>query len=171
MAEDVFRVTVRGAGHAADRMTTLQRGIQDELIREMRQYRDDAVDIIRDEAPEDTGDLRASVRGVFWTRARRPRVRVELGGVEGHGTPHDYTNVVRFGHRQVRIYPQNGPWLAVHTAGHRVGTSIPMRVVRRAYAKVGYPGDFVERSGPALGKRADDMERAVGRRIERRMLR
>lgn len=154
----------------------MARHLQDEMIAELRQFGREAQVIFVDEAPKDTGDLAERITAVpFFGRAARPRVSIRVRpDVEGHGSPHNYLDVTRFGHRKRVIRPRQARALAIHPEGHRN----PHIVIYRASAS-GVPtaegsrwkGDWVVPAAERADRIADNAERRLGRRIESRVLR
>ncbi len=184
----MFRISIRGAGGAARDMRGLQRRVQTELVREVRELGAQAVVTFQGYAPEDTGDTIDAIFAVpYFGRASRPRASIRMRPLAGHGgVPHDYRDVPRFGHRRRRITPKRGRALKVHIEGHR---NAAIFVYRSAVRGVGWPsldtsGVDVQASRAAYRPRdwvdlaAEQVERdsapaasRLGRRIAARTLR
>jgi hypothetical protein len=168
VATDALRISTRGFGDTARDLDRLQARMQNRLVRDLRLFAREAQQDLREQIPVDTGDLQKSAVARFSTRVRRPMVRVALEGVPGHETPHDYTDVVRFGHRLGRITPVGGGRLAVHVEGHRNPEAVVYRrAVGPAYSEQPYPGDFVVRARRRMLARTRDLERRLGQEVDR----
>jgi hypothetical protein len=167
----VIRLNVRGAGRAAKDLDRAARGIQDDINAELRELGMWAEAIYMDEAPHDTGQIRGNVRAVPYFRTVRPRLRVVVEPLDGHGGDgRDYLGVTRRGHRKARIYPRAAKALKVHLMGHR---NPHMYVFRASVEGVGHGGskvmDWVSRAGPRIDRAERHAEQRLGRRIQRRM--
>lgn len=166
---DVLRVNIRGAGRAARDLDRVARGLQDDINAELRAYGLEAEAVYRDHAPKDTDQLQGNIRAVPFFRTIRPRLRVVVEPLEGHGGDgRDYLAVTRRGHRKKKIAPRHRKALKVYVMGHRN----PHIFVFRANVKgVSGINDWVSRADPQLQGLEANMERRLGRRIERRIVR
>ena len=176
---DVFRFNVRGAGTVARSFDRLQRSLQNDIIAELRELGIESTELFQKAAGEDTGQLAAHIRAVPYFRAVRPRMTITVDRLSGHEgakiTPYDYLGVTRRGHRKRRIYPKGARTaLKVHIMGHR---NPHLFIYRSSVSGVPAPegstwrGDWVSRAQPATDRLADEGQRRLGRRIERRLLR
>lgn len=194
----VFRVNVRGAGREARHFSRAARKLQDEIVAELRRFGAEAELLFRENASEDTGDLRDSIVAVAYFKAIRPRVSIRVEPLRGHEgerrTAFDYLDVSRFGHRRSRIFPTTKRALKVHIMGHRNphaaifrssvrGFGHPSRQEVQAAARRGgreavlqvrdaaKPVDWVSVAGEQAEKLSTDAAERLGRRIEARVLR
>ncbi len=165
---NIYRLNVRGAGRVARDLEGLSREIQDAIVAELRELGLEAKAIYRGVAPEDdTGQLRENIDSVAFFRAVRPRVRVVVEPIQGHGgDPRSYLDVSRYGHRKRKIRPVKRTALKIHYAGHRNPTIF---VFRASAEGVRVPVDWVVEATPAIDRLVDKAESRLGRRIERRI--
>lgn len=173
---DVFTINIRGAGREARYFDRVARGLQDDLIAELRLLGEEATIAFREAAPEDTEELRDNIDAVPFLRALRPRVRIivnPLQGHEGEQTDHyDYALVTRRGHRKRKIVPKRGRALKVHIEGHRNPHAVIWRSSVRGYGHAERPViDWAAEASPEIERQADDSEARLGRRIDRRLVR
>lgn len=166
--EDIFRVSVRGAGRTAASLGRSGRELQDIIVRELRELGDDVEFTFQQFVPEDTSELLEKVKAVPSFRVSRPRVRVAVEPLQGHEgeqrTSFDYLEVTRFGHRKRLILPKRARALKVHYAGHRN----PAVYEFASFVPGALPDiDWVREAQPLIDRDLDRAEIRIGRRIER----
>lgn len=169
----VFRLSTRGAGRKASEFSRLARGVQDDIIAEVRALGRAAQQIFYDAAPSDTDDLRARIDAVpFFGRASRPRVSIRIRpDAQGHQGDtidgYDYLGVTRRGHRKKLIVPKRARALKVHIEGHRNAQIFVFRRSVRGTTTT----DWVLPAAERADRIAIASERRLARRIESRVLR
>lgn len=166
--EDVFRLSLRGAGRTAANLDRAGRDLQDIIVSELRQLGLEVEFAFQTAAPHDTEDLSEAIQAIASFKTIRPRVRVAVGRLSGHEgdsrDSFDYLETTRRGHRKRIIHPVRRRALKVHYAGHRnaaiydFASFVPGALPNRDWVEEG--DEFSE---PAI----DRMERRVGRRIDR----
>lgn len=118
----VFRATVRGYRRTAGRLSRAGRTMQPVILAEFRgQLSRDALTILRDHAPEETGALKREMTAPVFSRGGVVRVTVR-SPVRDPQSRYPYTPVTRFGHRRRYIVPRRAKFLRFfwRKAGHWV---------------------------------------------------